>query len=169
MTDTGLLHVSRVLPFDVIQSLVVRFDLFVLVSFDVFGQVVTAHKPFATVRTNEPLLACVSPQMSLQLVRAREAFATEQPVTHKRPLSRVPPQVRFQVRSFAVNFSAAGDVADVLFFLPGLVVRAGRLAVGTATPPAPPGSGQRRLGVKEGCDLGLILREVCVPQNQAPL
>lgn len=161
---------SRVLPFDVVvQSLVVRLDLFVLVSFDVFGQVVTAHKPFATVRTNEPLLARVSPQVSLQLVRAREALATEQPVTHKRPFSRVPAQVRLQVRSFAINFSTAGYVTDVLFFLPRLVVGVGRLAVGTATPPAPPSRGQGGFGVQEGGDLRLVLRKVCVPQHEAPL
>lgn len=116
---------SRVLSFDVIQSFVVRFCLFVLVRFDVFGQVVTAHKPFATVRTYEPLLARVRPQVSLQFVRTCEALATEQPITYERPLSRVPPEVRFQVRGFAVNFSAAGDVADVLFLFPGLVAGVG--------------------------------------------
>lgn len=116
---------SCVLSFDVIQSFVVGFGLFVLVRFDVFSQVVTAHKPFATVRTYEPLLARVRPQVSLQFVRTCKALATEQPVTHERPLSRVPSKVRFQVRGFAVNFSTAGNVADVLFLFPGLVVGVG--------------------------------------------
>lgn len=166
------LHVSRVLSFDMVfQSLVVvGLDLFVLVRFHVFGQVVTAHEPFATVRAYEPLLPRVSPQVPLQLVGAREALATEQPVTHKRPLSRMPAQVRFQVRRLAINFPTARNVADVLFLLPRLIVGVvGRLTVWTATPPAPPGCGQGRLRVQEGGNLGLVLRKVRVSQHQAAL
>lgn len=105
-----------------IKCLVVALAFFVLVSFDVFCQVVTPHEPLAAVRANKTFLPRVSPQVSLQLVRPGETLATEQPVTHKRPLSRVPPQVRFEVRSFAINFPAAGYVTDVLFFLARLVV-----------------------------------------------
>lgn len=142
---------------------------FVLVRFHVFGQMVTAHEPFATVRTHEALLPRVSPQVPLQLVRPGEAFATEKPVAHERTLPRVPPQVSFQVRRLAVNLPAARYVADVLFLLARLVAGRGRLAVGAAAPPAPPRSRKRGLGVKKCRDLSLILCKVRVSQNQASL
>jgi len=37
------------------------------------------------------------PNVPLQLVRAREAFAAEQPVTEKRALTGVPAEVRFEM------------------------------------------------------------------------
>ena len=135
-----LLHIPRVLPFHMVKCLVVALGLFVLVSFDMFGQVVTPHESLAAVRANKALLPRVSPQVSLQLVRPGETLPTEQPVAHKRPLSRVPPQVRFQVRSFPVNFPATRYVTNVLLLLPGLVAGGGGLAVGTPAPPAPPRS-----------------------------
>lgn len=145
------------------------FALFVLVSFDVFCQVVTPHEPFAAVRANKALLPCVSPQVSLQLIRPGETLATEQPVAHKRPLPRVPPQVRFEVRSFPINFPATRYVANVLLLLPGLVAGRGGLAVRTPAPPAPPRSREGGLCVQQSGDLRLVLRKVRVSQNQASL
>lgn len=164
-----LQHIPRVLPFDVVKCLVVALAFFVLVSFDMFCQVVTPHEPLAAVRANKALLPSVSPQVSLQLIRPGETLATEQPVAHKRPLSRVPPQVRFEVRSFPINFPATRYVTNVLFLLPRLVAGRGGLAVRTPAPPAPPRSCERRLGVQQSRDLRLILREICMSQNQAPL
>lgn len=158
-----------VLPFDVLKCLVVALAFFVLVSFDMFCQVVTPHEPLAAVRANKALLPRVSPQVSLQLVRPGETLATEEPVAHKRPLPRVPPQVRLEVRGFPVNFPAARYVANVLLLLPGLVVGRGRLAVGTPAPPAPPRRCEGGLGVQQRRDLRLVLRKVRVSQNQAPL
>jgi len=134
-----------------------------------FGQVVTPHEPLAAVRANKALLPRVRPQVSLQLVRPGEALAAEQPVAHKRPLSRVPPQVRFEVRSFAVNFPAARYVTDVLLLLPGLVAGRGGLAVRAPAPPAAPRRREGRLGVQQRRDLCLILRKVRMSQHQAPL
>lgn len=164
-----LQHIPRVLPFDVAERLVVALALFVLVSFDMFRQVVTPHEPLAAVRANKALLARVSPQVSLQLVRPGETLATEQPVAHKWPLPRVPPQVRLEVRSFPVNFPAARYVTYVLLLLAGLVAGRGGLAVRTPAPPAPPRGREGGLGVQQSRDLRLVLREVRVPQNQAPL
>jgi len=164
-----LQHIPRVLPFDVIECLVVALAFFVLVSFDVFRQVVTPHEPLAAVRANKALLPSVSPQVSLQLIRPGETLATEQPVAHERPLPRVPPQVRFEVRSFPVNFPAAGYVTYVLLLLPRLVAGRGRLAVGTPAPPTPPRRRERRLRVQQSGDLRLILRKVRMSQNQASL
>lgn len=164
-----LQHIPRVLPFDVVKCLVVALAFFVLVSFDVFCQVVTPHEPLAAVRANKALLPRVSPQVSLQLVRPGETLATEQPVAHKRPLSRVPPQVRLEVRSFPVNFPAARYVTYVLLLLAGLVAGRRGLAVRTPAPPAPPRGCERGLGVQQRRDLRLILRKVRMSQNQAPL
>lgn len=152
-----------------VNCLVVALGLFVLVSFDMFGQVVTPHESLAAVRANKALLPRVSPQVSLQLVRPGETLPTEQPVAHKRPLSRVPPQVRFQVRSFPVNFPATRYVTNVLLLLPGLVAGGGGLAVGTPAPPAPPRSREGGLGVQQSRNLRLILRKVRMSQYQAPL
>lgn len=51
--------------------------------------------------------------MSLELVGAREPLPTEQPVTHKRPFSGVPPQMSLEVRRFAVHFPTPGNVTAV--------------------------------------------------------
>lgn len=134
-----------------------------------FCQVVTPHKPLATVRANKAFLPCMSPQVPLELIRPGETLATEQPITHKRTLSRVPPEVRFEVRSFAINFPAAWYVTDVLFLLARLVVRSRGLAVGTPAPPTSPSSGERRLGVQQSRDLSLVLCKVRMSQYQASL
>ena len=180
--DTGLVlyvlqHTPGVLPLHPVvvvlqaRGLFVTFALFILVRLDVLRQVVAPHEPLATVRTHEALLPGVSPQVSLQLVRAGEALPAEQPVAHERPLPGVPPQVRLQVRRLPVNLPAARDVADVLLLLARLVVGGGgRLAVGTPAPPAPPGGRQRGLGVlQQRGDLRLVLRKVRMSEHQAPL
>lgn len=164
-----LQHTPRVLSFDVLQRLFLTLAPFVLVRFDVLGQVVTPHEPLAAVRAHEALLPSVSPQVSLQLVRPGEALATEEPVADKRPLARVPAQVRLQVRRFPVNFPAAGDVADVLLLLARLVAGRGGLAVGTPAASAAACRRQGGLGVQQRGDLRLVLRKVRVPQNQTPL
>lgn len=158
-----------VLLLDVVQCLLLTFALFVLVSFDVFGQVVTPHEPLAAVRTHEALLPGVSPQVSLQLIRAGEALATEEPVADERSLPGVPPQVRLQMRGLPVNLPAARDVTDVLLLLAWLVVGGGRLAVRTPAPPAPARGRQGRFGVEQRRDLRLVLRKVRVSQHQTPL
>lgn len=61
------------------------------VSLDVFGQVIRAHEPLVADGAGEALLPCVRSQMSLELVRAGEPLAAEEPVAYKGPLSRVPP------------------------------------------------------------------------------
>lgn len=84
-----------------------------VVCLHVFGKVVGPHEPLVTDGTSEPLLSCMSPQMSLQFVRASEPLTAEQPVTYKGPLARVPPQMRLQMRRLAVHLPAARDVAAV--------------------------------------------------------
>lgn len=74
---------------------------------------VASHKAFVADRTGEAFLSRVGSQMSLQLVRSGEAFAAEQPVTNERPLASVPPQVCLEVRSLAVDLTAARDVTAV--------------------------------------------------------
>ena len=59
--------------------------------FCVLRKVVWAHESLVTSGTREPLLSSVGPQVSLELIWAGESLATEKPVTHKWPLSRVPP------------------------------------------------------------------------------
>lgn len=71
--------------------------------------------------THIPTLpTCVCPPVSLQLVAPREPLATEDPVTHKRPLAGVPAQVGPQVGRLAVNLPAALHMADVLLLLRGV-------------------------------------------------
>lgn len=89
------LYVSRVLSFNVLGALFVRFGFLVLMRFHVFGQVVAPHEPLAAVGTGEALLPGVCPQVPLQLVGACETFPAEEPVAHKRPLSGVPAKVCF--------------------------------------------------------------------------
>lgn len=167
--DGMLQHTPRVLSFDVVQRLFLTLAPFILVRFDVFGQVVTPHEPLAAVRAHKALLPSVSPQVSLQLVRPGEALATEEPVADKRPLARVPAQVRLQVRRLPVNFPASGDVTDVLLLLAGLVAGRGGLTVGTPAPPAAARGREGGLGVQQRGDLRLVLRKVRMSQNQTPL
>lgn len=84
-----------------------------VVRLNVFAQVVAAHETLVAHRAGEALLARVSPQVPLQLVRAREALAAEEPVAHEGPLARVPAQVRLQVRRLAVHLATARDVTAV--------------------------------------------------------
>ena len=65
----------------------------VAVSLLVFGQVIRPHEAFVANSALKPLLPRVSSEMSLEFIRSCESLATEQPVTHKRSLSRVPSQV----------------------------------------------------------------------------
>uniref|UniRef100_A0A672LW30 ATP-binding cassette sub-family B member 5 n=1 Tax=Sinocyclocheilus grahami TaxID=75366 RepID=A0A672LW30_SINGR len=73
------------------------------VRFDMFTEVVAPHEPLVTHGTSEALLAGVP----------REPLPTEQPVTHKRPFSGVPPQVSLEVGRFAVHLPTAGNVTAV--------------------------------------------------------
>ena len=88
------LQVPRVLP---LYSSLSNSELLILVRLDVLGEVVAAHEALAALGAGEALLARVSPQVPLQLVRAREALAAEEPAAHEGPLARVPAQVRLQV------------------------------------------------------------------------
>lgn len=83
------------------------------VGLDMFGQVVGSHEPFVADGTGEPLLSGVCPEVSLEFVRAREAFSAEQPVADEGPLTGVPPQVGLQVGGFSVDFPTPGYVAAV--------------------------------------------------------
>lgn len=103
----------------------------------VFVEVVAPHEPLAAGLTGEALLAGVSPEMPLQLVRPRERLATEQPAAHEGALPGVPAQVRLEVRGLTVNLSTVREVADVQAFL--LRVVRWVEAVGAAAAPAAPG------------------------------
>jgi len=95
------------------------------VGLDVLAEVVGAHEPLGADRADEPFLARVSPDVSLQLVGPREAFAAEQPVAEERAFAGVPAQVRLEVRRFVVDLAAAGQMAAVDTALPQ-VQRRGR-------------------------------------------
>lgn len=82
------------------------------------AQVVAAHKPLVAHRTREALLTGVRAQVPLELVGARKPLAAEQPIAHERPLTSVPPQVRLQVRRFAIHLTTARDVAAMQAFPP---------------------------------------------------
>lgn len=88
------------------------------VSLYVFTQMVAPHKPLVADRTGESFLPGVRAQVSLELVRARKPLPAKQPVTHKRSLSGVPPQVRLEVRRFAVNLATARNVTAMEPFPP---------------------------------------------------
>ena len=70
---------------------------------DVLGEVVGAHEALVADGAREPLLTRVRAQVALQLVGARESLAAEEPVADERTLTRVPAQVRLQVRRLAVH------------------------------------------------------------------
>lgn len=86
--------------------------------FDVFAQVVAPHEALVAHRARKPLLPRVSAQVPLELVGPGEPFPTKEPVAHKRPLASVPPQMRFEVRRFPVDFPAARDVTAMKSFPP---------------------------------------------------
>jgi hypothetical protein len=44
---------------------------------DMFRKMITPHKPFATMRTLEPLLASMCPSMALEFIGSGEAFTAE--------------------------------------------------------------------------------------------
>ena len=105
------------------------------------GQVVGAHEALVASGAREPLLARVSPQVALQLVRAREAFAAEEPVADEWPLSGVPAEVSLEMRGLVVDLPAAGDVATVDVALPEVLPcrtqAVGLVAVGTVAGGSP--------------------------------
>ncbi len=82
-----------------------------------FGQVVGAHESLVADWAGESLLARVGPQVTLELVGARETFAAKEPLAAEGPLARVPAQMGLQVRRLAVDFAAARNVTQMLFFL----------------------------------------------------
>lgn len=120
---------------------------------------VGTHEPLIAHGAREPFLAGVRAQMPLQLVRPREPFAAEQPIANEGTFARVPSKMRFQVRSLAVHFSAAGYVTAVHVLLE---VAAGRaqalslLAVGTVTrgPSRVPALRARRRRLRRGAVRG---------------
>lgn len=61
---------------------------------------------------------CVCSPVSLQLVAACEPLPTKHPAANKRSLPWMPAQVGSQVRCLSIYFPTAGNVADVLLFLP---------------------------------------------------
>uniref|UniRef100_M3YR70 Uncharacterized protein n=1 Tax=Mustela putorius furo TaxID=9669 RepID=M3YR70_MUSPF len=147
-----------------------------VVRLNVFAQVVAAHEALVAHRTGEALLAGVSPQVPLQLVRAREAFAAEEPVAHEGPLARVPAQVRLQVRRLPVHLAAARDVAAVQALAPQ--ARSGRaqplrlLAVGAVAGGAVRGGGGRGAEargaegrVRERAEVGVVGAELRVQRG----
>lgn len=132
--------------------------------FHVFGQVVAPHEPLAALLAPEPLLPGVRAEVPLQLVRAREALAAEEPIADEGPFPGVPAQVRLQVGSLLVHFAALRDVADVQSLLAELQPPAVRLAVRTFASPAAPRGAQQTLGgaLEESGYLRLVT------QNQLP-
>lgn len=88
------------------------------VCFDVFAQVVAPHEALVAHRARKPLLPGVGAQVPLELVGSGESFTAKKPVAHKGPLTGVPPQVRFEVRCFPVDFPAARDVTAMKSFSP---------------------------------------------------
>ena len=82
--------------------------------FHVLRQMIAPHKFFVALHANKTFFARVRSIVTLQLVGARERFAAVRPVAGKRLLARVPAQVSFQVRRFAVDFSAIGIMTNVL-------------------------------------------------------
>ena len=85
----------------------------VLVSFDVFAEMVASHEPLAADGTLEAFLSRVCANVPLELVRTRESLAAEQPVADERSFAGVPAKVSFQVRSLVVELATSGYVACV--------------------------------------------------------
>ena len=104
------------------------------VGLDVLGQVVGAHEALVARGASKPLLARVSPQVPLQLVRAREALPAEEPVADERPLAGVPAEVGLEVGRLVVHLAATRDVTAVDVALPQVLAgrpqAVGFLAVG---------------------------------------
>lgn len=80
---------------------------------DVFRQVVRTHEPLIAYGARKSLLTRMCSQMPLQFIGSRESLATKQPVADKRPLTRMPAQMRLQMRRLPVHFPASRNVAGV--------------------------------------------------------
>ena len=120
-----------------------------LVSLDVFVEMVGPGESLPALLAGEPLLPRVSPQMPLEFVRPGEGLVTEDPAAGERSLPRVPPEVSLEVGSLAVYLPTAGDVTDVLPLLVLVVGPGPVLTVGTLAPPAPP-AGQALAVLQQG-------------------
>ena len=64
------------------------------------------------------LHTCMNSLVTLQLIRPREAFATETPHALKWLLSNVPTEMRSQMGSLAVRLSTSRNMANVRFLFP---------------------------------------------------
>lgn len=139
-----------------------------LVGLDVFGEVVAPHEPLAALLATEALLAGVRAQVPLQLVRAREALAAEEPVADEGPLAGMPAQVRLQVRRLLVHLAALGDVAYVQPLLAELQPAAASLAVGALAATAAARGAQQALGgsLQQGGDLRLVAQHQLPAQRE---
>lgn len=80
----------------------------------VFGEVVWPHEPLPALGTFEPFFSCVCSPVTLEFIRSGKPLPTKQPIAKERPLSRMPAQMRSQMRSLAVHLVAAGYVTNVL-------------------------------------------------------
>ena len=111
-----------------------------LVSLDVFVEMIRPGEPLATLWTHKPLLSSVSPQVSLQLIRSCEGLVTENPATGERSLTCMPPKMSLEMRGLAIHLATAWHVTHMLSLLALLMVTSSILTVWTLAPPAPPGS-----------------------------
>ena len=131
-----------------------------LVSANMFVQMVRSGESFAALRTDETLLTSVCSQMALQLVRPSERLAAENPPAGERPLPCMPPQVGLQVTGLAVHLATARHVANMLTLshLPVTfhTVRRPVLAVWTLASPAPSGRHALRVFEQGGCYLSRV-------------
>lgn len=82
------------------------------------AEVVTTSEALVAEQAGEFLFPGVSADMALQLIRAGETLATEEPVADKGALSSMPPQMSLEVRGLPVDLSTAWDVAAVDGLLP---------------------------------------------------
>ena len=139
-----------------------------LMGLDVFGEVVAPHEPLATLLAAEALLPRVRAQVPLQLVGAREALATEQPVADEGPLPGMPAQMGLQVGGLLVHLATLWDVADVQPLLPELQAAPVGLAVGALAAPAAPRGAQQALGraLQQGGDLRLVAQHQLAAQGE---
>lgn len=133
-----------------------------------FGKVVAPHEPLAALLAPEALLAGVRAQVPLELVRASEALAAEEPVTDEGPLAGVPAQVRLQVRGLLVHLATLRYVADVQSLLAKLQPAAVRLAVGAFAASAAPRGAQQPLGgaLEQRRYLGLVAQHQLSSQGE---
>ena len=123
---------------------------------DVFVEVIRASESLAALRTHEPLLSGVGPEVTLELVRPGEGFVAEHPATGEGSLPRVPSEVSLEVRGLAVDLATARDMAHMLPLLALLMGTSPILTVGTLA--ASTSSGSQALGVFEqsSCYLSIL-------------